>query len=172
MMTKEEICRDYRLAANKREQIKVLADLNACSKQEIADILIEDGQEVPKWYQKKEEPQEPEKVTVEEAMRLTAKITEQTLTIEALKEQNNALGKSNAALSEKLDAAREAAGKAIEDRKILKEKTDAQEKRIEDLRNLINDRLETKEQNRRYREQNRRYRKIILALAMDLRDAN
>lgn len=89
-----------------------------------------------------------------------------------MKEQNNALGKSNAALSEKLDAAREAAGKAIEDRKILKEKTDAQEKRIEDLRNLINDQLETKEQNRRYREQNRRYRKIILALAMDMYDAN
>lgn len=165
MMTKEEICRDYRLAANKREQIKVLADLNACTKQQIADILIEDGQEVPKWYQKKEEPQEPKKVTVEEAMNLTAKITEQTLTIEAFKEQNNALGKSNAALSEKLDAAMEAARKAIEDQKILKEKTDAQEKRIEDLRNLINDQLKTKEQNRRYR-------KIILKMAADIYDAN
>lgn len=171
-MTKEEICRDYRLAANKREQIKVLADLNACTKQQIADILIEDGQEVPKWYQKKEEPQEPKEMTVEEVVNLTAKITEQTLTIEALKEQNNALGESNAALREKLDAAREAAGKAIEDRKILKEKTDAQEKRIEDLRRLLDNQLKTKEQNRRYREQNRRYRKIILALAMDMHDDN
>lgn len=165
MMTKEEICNFYRLEANKREQIKILAILNLCSEQKIADILIEDGQEVPKMYQKKEEPQEPEKMAVEAAVNLMAKITEQTLTIEALKEQNNALGKSNEALSEKLDAAREAAGKAIVDRKILKEKTDAQEKRIEDLRKLLDDQLETKQQNRRYR-------KIILKMAADLYDAN
>lgn len=164
-MTKEEICRDYKLAANKREQIKILADLNACTKQQIADILIEDGQEVPKWYQKKEEPQEPKEMTVEEAVNLTAKITEQTLTIEALKEHNNALGKSNAALSENLDAAREAAGKAIVDRKILKEKTDVQEKRIEDLRNLLDDQMETKEQNQKYQQ-------IILKMAAELYDAH
>lgn len=165
MMTKEEICRDYRLAANKREQIKVLADLNACTKQQIADILIEDGQEVPKWYQKKEEPQEPKEMTVEETVNLTAKITEQTLTIEALKEQLDTLTKRNATLKEERDAAMEAAGKATKDWKILKEKTDAQEKRIEDLRNLLDDQLKTKEQNRRYR-------KIILKMAADLYDAN
>lgn len=165
MMTKEEICRDYKLAANKREQIKILAELNACTKQQIADILIEDGQEVPKWYQKKEEPQEPKKVTVEELDDWTQKIVEQQLMIEALTEHNNALRKSNAALSEKLDAAREAAGKAIVDRKILKEKTDAQEKRIEDLRNLLDDQMETKEQNLKYQQ-------IILKMAAELYDAH
>ena len=163
-MTKEEICRDYRLAANKREQIKVLADLNACTKQQIADILIEGGQEVPKWYQKKEEPQKPEKMTVEEAVNLTAKITEQTLTIEALKEQLDTLAKRNATLKEERDAAMEAAGKATNDQKILKEKTDAQEKRIEDLRNFLDDQIETKEQNRKYQQ-------IILKMAADLYDA-
>lgn len=121
----------------------ILERLNACAKMEL---------------------QKP-KITAEELDDWTQKIVEQALTIEALKEQNNALGKSNAALSEKLDKAREAAGKAIEDRKILKEKTDAQEKRIEDLRNLLDDQLKTKEQNRRYR-------KIILEMAADLYDAH
>lgn len=163
MMTKEEICRDYRLAANKMEQIKILADLNACTKQQIADILIEDGQEVPKWYQKKEGPQEPKKVTVEELDDWTQKIVEQQLMIEALTEQNNALVESNAALVEKLDAAREAAGKAIEDRENLKKKIDAHEKRIENLRNLLDDQLKTKEQNRKYQQ-------IILKMTAELYD--
>lgn len=162
-MTKEEICRDYKLAANKREQIKILADLNACTKQQIADILIEDGQEVPKWYQKKEGPQEPKKVTVEELDDWTQKIVEQQLMIEALTEQNNALVESNAALREKLDAAREAAGKAIEDRENLKKKIDAHEKRIENLRNLLDDQLKTKEQNRKYQQ-------IILKMTAELYD--
>ena len=161
-MTKEEICRDYKLAANKREQIKILAHLNACTKQQIADILVEDGQEVPKWYQKKEEPQEPEKATEADYMR---KITEQGLAIVAFKEQIDTLTKRNATLKEQLDAVREAAGKAIEDRKILKEKTNAQEKRIEDLRNLLDDQLKTKEQNRKYQQ-------IILKMAADLYDVN
>ena len=165
MMTKEEICRDYKLAANKREQIKILAELNACTKQQIADILIEDGQEVPKWYQKKEESQEPKKVTVEELDDWTQKIVEQQLMIEALKEQLDTLTKRNATLKEERDAAMEAAGKATEDQKILKEKTDAQEKRIEDLRNLLDDQMETKEQNRKYQQ-------IILKMAAELYDAH
>lgn len=158
MMTKEEICGYYKLAANKREQIKILAELNACTKQQIADILIEDGQEVPKWYQKKEEPQEPIKVTVEELDDWTQKIVNQQLIIEALTEQNNALGNSNAALREELDGAKEAAN-------LLGEQIRKKDKQIEDLRNLLDDQIETKEQNQKYRQ-------IILKMAAELYDAH
>ena len=158
MMTKEEICRDYRLAANKIEQIKTLAELNACTKQQIADILIEDGQEVPEWYQKKEEPQEPKNMTVEEAVNLMAKITEQALVIEVLTEQNNALGKSNTALSEKLDGATEAVNR-------LWKEIHEKDEQIKDLRNLLDDQMETKEQNRKYQQ-------IILKMTAELYDAH
>lgn len=158
MMTKEEICRDYRLAANKREQIKILAELNACTKQQIADILIEDGQEVPKWYQKKEEPQKPKKVTVDELDDWTQKIVNQQLMIEALTEQNNALGKSNTALSEKLDGATEAVNR-------LWKEIHEKDEQIKDLRNLLDDQMGTKEQNRKYQQ-------IILKMAAELYDAH
>lgn len=47
---------------------------------------------------------------------------------------------------------REAAGKAIEDRKILKEKADAQEKRIAELETLLDGYFLAKEENRKFRE--------------------
>lgn len=120
-MTKEE--------RDKRNQI--LAELNACAK---------------------EEPQEPKKMTVEEFKDWMEKTAEQTLAIESFKCELERLTKSNAALTEKLDAAREAAGKAIEDRKILKEKADAQEKRIAELETLLDGYFLTKEENRKFRE--------------------
>ena len=43
-MTYEEICRSYRLAANKSKQVDILADLNGCSPQDIIDILTENGE--------------------------------------------------------------------------------------------------------------------------------
>ena len=43
-MTYEEICRSYRLAANKSNQVNVLAELNDCSPQDIIDILTENGE--------------------------------------------------------------------------------------------------------------------------------
>lgn len=66
VMTKEDICREYRLAANKVGKVKILADMNLCTKQQIADILIEDGQEVPKWYRKKTKEEVPKEVPEEE----------------------------------------------------------------------------------------------------------
>ena len=42
-MDNGEIVRNYRAAKNKNEQIKILADLNACSSQEILDILTDAG---------------------------------------------------------------------------------------------------------------------------------
>ena len=46
-MSNEEICRHYRLAANKRDDIHVLADLNTMSREEICRILEEGGETIP-----------------------------------------------------------------------------------------------------------------------------
>lgn len=46
-MSNEEICRHYRLAADKRDDIKVLADLNTISREEVRRILEEGGETIP-----------------------------------------------------------------------------------------------------------------------------
>ena len=46
MMTSEEICRHYRLAADKKGDIIVLADLNMTSRETIREILEEAGEVV------------------------------------------------------------------------------------------------------------------------------
>lgn len=43
VMDKGEILRDYKAAADKTAQVKILADLNACSTEEIIDVLVEQG---------------------------------------------------------------------------------------------------------------------------------
>lgn len=40
-MSEDEIRRNYKQAKNKKEQIGILADLNACSREKIADIVGE-----------------------------------------------------------------------------------------------------------------------------------
>ena len=62
-MKPSEILQSYENAQYKTKQIGILAELNACSKDEITEILKEMGAELPKRkYQKKEEPEkEPEK---------------------------------------------------------------------------------------------------------------
>lgn len=47
VMTPNEICRDYRSAKNKREQIKILADLNCTSTEEIIKVLVDCGEMAP-----------------------------------------------------------------------------------------------------------------------------
>jgi len=42
-MTSEEICKEYRTAKNKANQIKILAELNLCRTSEIIRILQEGG---------------------------------------------------------------------------------------------------------------------------------
>jgi len=51
-MTNEEICREYRQAKTPLKQIRILADLNGCTKREIADILREGGEELPAQFVK------------------------------------------------------------------------------------------------------------------------
>lgn len=63
-MNSEQICREYREAKNKKQQIGILADQNLCGKSEIIKILIEAGEDMscmePKKKEKpKEAPKEP-----------------------------------------------------------------------------------------------------------------
>ena len=59
-MTNEEIVRDYKAAKAPQKQIGILADLNACSKKEIVEILREAGCELPAYYTKKPKQEKPE----------------------------------------------------------------------------------------------------------------
>ena len=61
-MSNIDIAKEYRTAASPRKQIGILAELNDCSKQEIADILIAQGETVPKYYQKHKNEKDIEKV--------------------------------------------------------------------------------------------------------------
>lgn len=63
-MSNIDIAKEYRTAKSPRAQIGVLAELNDCSKQEIADILISQGEAVPKYYHKP--PKEPPAETAAE----------------------------------------------------------------------------------------------------------
>jgi len=53
VMDPGEIVVDYRRAANKTKQIDVLANLNACQPRDIAELLQERGEELPKVWQTK-----------------------------------------------------------------------------------------------------------------------
>lgn len=55
-MTESEIVKSFRKADNKRAQIKILSELNACSKEMIAEVLLRNGikeSELPKKPGKK-----------------------------------------------------------------------------------------------------------------------
>lgn len=45
-MTEMEICRMYRQAKDRNEQIKILADLNCISEEKILEILLKNGESV------------------------------------------------------------------------------------------------------------------------------
>ena len=60
-MTRNEILRSFQTAKDKREQVKILADLNLCKPEEIVAILKEmgeDGRQFNGWLQKKVAPVE------------------------------------------------------------------------------------------------------------------
>ena len=78
-MDKTEIVTNYRQAADKKAQLGILADLNLCSRAEIADILLEAGEAVDgRWIgrprtKRREQAQEvePEKETPAAVVALT-----------------------------------------------------------------------------------------------------
>ena len=47
MMKEGEICKEYREAKNRKNQIAILADLNCCEVEEIIKILLDNGMELP-----------------------------------------------------------------------------------------------------------------------------
>lgn len=49
-MTPEDICKEYRTARDKKYEVKVLSELNNCSKKAIVDILIAGGEKVDKRW--------------------------------------------------------------------------------------------------------------------------
>lgn len=52
-----DIVLDYRQASNKQKQIKILADMNVCSSRDIAELLQERGEPLPKmWVDKLARP--------------------------------------------------------------------------------------------------------------------
>lgn len=61
-MSAGEIVRSYKQAAKPEEQISILAELNACSVDEIREILLQLGVELPKA--KKRQPGRPKKGSV------------------------------------------------------------------------------------------------------------
>lgn len=69
-MTESEIIKSYNHAENRQKQIKILSELNACSKAQIREILERNGCEVPHYGNRytgkvKEEPKkEPKKSSV------------------------------------------------------------------------------------------------------------
>ena len=69
-MSEGEIVRSYNHAENRQKQIKILSELNACSKAQIREILERNGEEVPHYGNRytgkvKEEPKkEPKRSSV------------------------------------------------------------------------------------------------------------
>lgn len=56
VMTKADIIQEYKQAKNRRNQITILADQNLVSEQEIVDILVAGGCEVPMGYKYRKQP--------------------------------------------------------------------------------------------------------------------
>lgn len=57
-MTPEKIASEYRQAANKQKQIKILAELNLCKQREIVQILLDLGEPIPSvWHEKLQRPE-------------------------------------------------------------------------------------------------------------------
>lgn len=72
-MSEKEIVRSYTNAKDKRSQVGVLAELNACPNDAIREILERNGISAPKpgrKSQKKEEPKKPKAQLTEKAKRL------------------------------------------------------------------------------------------------------
>ena len=83
-MTNEEIIREYRGAKNKKEQIKILADLNTCDTNTIKEILAAGGEAVARPYKRSEKPEEKKAAKTEKQELPTAVIKSLTMRINEL----------------------------------------------------------------------------------------
>ena len=97
-MTEEEIVRNFKQAKNKREQIKILADLNCTSRGEIEETLKKNGvskEELPakpgRKAKKEEIPEAVREACGKEMVNLQMDIDKNTDTIRDLQQQNREL---------------------------------------------------------------------------------
>lgn len=94
-MTEAEIVRSYQHALNRTKQISILAELNACSKAEIRDILEKNGEEVPHYgnrYTGKVKPEtkkEPKRTSVRMSERRKKKSDSSDLSTRLLKSEES-----------------------------------------------------------------------------------
>ena len=96
--TESDIVRSYVHAENPSKQIGVLADLNACSRKEIKEILKRNGLEVPKdkpgrpKAEKIEIPEEVLEAVKEKLIKIDKEIEEHSGAIEKLNKQRKTIG--------------------------------------------------------------------------------
>jgi len=69
-MTNEEIVYRYRNAAQRNQQIQILAELNLCERETIVQILEDAGEEVPKRKYNKKKKAEPKEEKAIEPIKL------------------------------------------------------------------------------------------------------
>jgi RNA processing factor Prp31 len=53
MIDEKEVCRSFKQAENQKQQVQILAELNACSKEEILRILMCNGIDVSRTWPRK-----------------------------------------------------------------------------------------------------------------------
>ena len=101
-MTESEIVRSYNHAENRQKQIKILSELNACSKAQIREILERNGCEVPHYGNrytgkvKDEQKKEPRRSSVRMSERRKKKSDSSDLSARLLKsEESTGLIKSD-----------------------------------------------------------------------------
>lgn len=96
-MSVDEICRNYRQAKDKKEQINILADLNCTSKEEIIKVLVDCGEmyppeSKPKKTAKKQDVELP-KLSEPVVHALFARIDEIDKLIKPLEDQRSEIDK-------------------------------------------------------------------------------
>ena len=115
-MSPLQIASEYRTAKNKSKQIGVLAELNACTQRQIAQILQEQGEELPGHWKEKLEKGLKTKPVSDRYLReaIVEAVTPDTSSGAAAPPSPQGEGKEGAALS--LDEIRQAALRLIADR--------------------------------------------------------
>lgn len=106
VMTDGEICRNYKAAKDKEQQIEILADLNLVGKKEIREILTKNGMEVPEYTKRRRRRAEAMSLTDETEIK---DIVLPDIAIEALTEKYHEMIRFRDEFTEKAKAFEEQA---------------------------------------------------------------
>ena len=145
-MTESEIVRSYNHAENRQKQIKILSELNACSKAQIREILERNGCEVPHYGNRytgkvKEEPKkEPKRPSVRMSER-KKKSDSSNLSTRLLKSEEPA-GVIKSDESERVSRMSETPGKQIAPPEVI-ELTQARIRQLKDEMGAIQDSIDS-----------------------------